>query len=224
MNAKSLSTADATGPHAGQILRTRGPAAPTAATILLHGRGASAQDILSLADPLNVPDMLFIAPQAAGNTWYPSSFLSPLAVNQTGISSAHSVIETIISQLEKLGLTPERIAIGGFSQGACLTLDHAYHFPRRYGALFAFTGGLIGPPGTRFASSGSLEGTPTFIGANDPDPHVPWTRVEESAARLRDLGAVVDLRRYPGLPHSVFTDEIEAARALLLSLCSPNPG
>ncbi len=194
---------------------------PTAAVILLHGRGASARDIMSLAPAINLPSLLFVAPHAAGGTWYPQSFLAPISQNQPGIDSAHAVIESLLLQLEQAGIPPTRVALMGFSQGACLTLDHACRFPRRYGAVIACTGGIIGPPGTPFPSAGDLAQTPVFIGANDPDPHVPWARVQQSAEHLRALGGDVDLRRYPGQPHAVLPDEIDAGRELLLSLAEP---
>jgi predicted esterase len=106
----------------------------------------------------------------------------------------------------------------GFSQGACLATEFVARNATRYGALVAFTGGLIGPPGTRFNYSDSLSGTPCFLGAGDPDPHVPWKRVEESASVLSALGGVVTLRRYPGLPHTINQDEIEQAKHLLSQL------
>lgn len=212
-----LDTSDASPPHAGEILLTAGAPLEDArlAVILLHGRGASARDILGLADVLDIEDAFFVAPQAADSQWYPLPFRSPRSQNQAGIDSAFSVIASLINALTARGLDPTRIALGGFSQGACLATDFVAHHPRRYGAVFAFTGGLIGEPGTRFTFPGSLEGTPVFLGTNDPDPHVPFARVKETAGILRGMGAEVELVRYPGVPHTVVADEIERARRLL---------
>jgi predicted esterase len=186
-----------------------------AAVVLLHGRGASPEDILGLGRALFFPGVAYLAPAAAGNTWYPSSFLAPLEDNEPWLSSALARIEQLVLELAAEGVPPERLVLSGFSQGACLTLEHTARRPRRYGAVVAFTGGLIGPPGTPRDYPGTLAGTPVFIGAGDPDPHVPWQRVEESAAVLSRMGGVVRAERYPGIGHSIVADEIAAARALL---------
>lgn len=207
-------------PHAGQPLRTWG--APVAgapgAVIALHGRGASAENILGLAQAMALPQLAWLAPQARGGAWYPYSFLAPLQENQPGLDSALRLIAGIVDTLLRAGCRRERIALLGFSQGACLATEYLARHAARYGALIAFTGGLIGPPGTRFAYSGSLAGTPCLLAAGDPDPHVPWQRVEESAQALSALGGDVTLRRYPGLPHVVNDDEVALARALLTPL------
>jgi phospholipase/carboxylesterase len=114
------------------------------------------------------------------------------------------------------------VIVAGFSQGACLATEFVTRNPTRYGGLIGFTGGVIGPPGTRFNYSGDLAGTPAFLGAGDPDPHVPWDRVEESASVLRGLGAEVTLRRYPGAPHTIVRDEIEEGRKIVLSVMAPD--
>jgi phospholipase/carboxylesterase len=216
---KAPLTVDAPKPHGGGIVLTAGERErPSAAAIFLHGRGASAEDILSLAPALAGPGLLALAPQASGHSWYPASFLSPIETNSLGIDSAHGVIESLIASLVGAGIATERIAIVGFSQGACLASDHAYRFPRRYGAIVAFTGGLIGPPETTFPPTGELLGTPVFLGSNDPDPHVPWTRVEKTAEALRAMGASVDLRRYPNRPHAVQPEAIAPVRALLAAM------
>jgi len=223
--ALSFDTSGVPGPHRNAPIFSLGPepgAAPGVApgmgavvAIMLHGRGGAAQDILGLHGAMDLPGLSAIAPQAAGGTWYPQSFLAPGTVNQAGIESAHALIEALIGQLAGLGVGSERVALMGFSQGACLALTHAARFPRRYALVAAFTGGLIGPPGTAFEFEGDLSGTPVFLGANDPDPHVPWARVSESASVLERLGAAVTLVRYPGEPHAVNRDEIERVRGLL---------
>lgn len=215
----TLHTQSLPGPHGGaRLLVGATGASPQAALILLHGRGASAEDIASIVPALGVDGFHTIAPDATGSTWYPQSFLAPGDANRAGVDSAHALIESLIAQCAAQGVPPERVALLGFSQGACLTCDHGLRFPRRYGALIAFTGGVIGPLGSRFEPTGDLAGTPVFLGANDPDPHVPWSRVEETAGLFRTMGANVDLRRYPLRPHAVLPEEIEAARSLLRSL------
>jgi predicted esterase len=204
-------------PHQGQpLLRTGAPAGEArAAVVLLHGRGADAEDILGLAEPLWFPGVAYLAPQAAGRTWYPYSFLVPLHANEPWLSSALARVEEIVGELAGEGLAADRVLLAGFSQGACLTLEYAARHPRRYGGVVAFTGGLIGPPGTPRDYPGSLDGTPAFLGAGDPDPHVPWTRVEESAAVLSRMGAEVQVARYPGLGHAIADDELAHAREIL---------
>lgn len=196
--------------HSGQALESA-----KAAIVLIHGRGASATDIMTLAAELNFPEFAYLAPDAAGHTWYPYSFLSPIEQNQPWLDSALRLIGKIVERAMTAGIPRHRIAIAGFSQGACLSTEFMARNAERYGGLIAFTGGLIGPPGTRFAYTGDLAGTPCFLGAGDPDPHVPWVRVEESASVLTKLGGTVALRRYPGLPHSINADEIGQAREIL---------
>jgi phospholipase/carboxylesterase len=184
--------------------------------ILLHGRGASAQDILSLSDLLSDNDELaWLAPQTVGSTWYPNSFLAPREENEPKLSAALKAVEDAVALAEAAGFSKDKIAIGGFSQGACLSTEFVATHPARWAGLIAFTGGLIGPLGSNVSKTGDLLGTPALLASGDPDPHVPWVRVEESAAVLTGMGAEVVLRRYPGRPHTVGADEIAAARALL---------
>jgi predicted esterase len=224
-------TSAAPAPHGGGLVlvaprahHDQGESA-VAAAIYLHGRGASAQDILSLHDEFATPRLLGFAPEAAGNSWYPYSFLAPIHENAAGIDSAHAVIELLIKQCAAQRIPAERVALVGFSQGACLALDHAWRFPRRYGAIIAFTGAIIvdhrddiGDKIGETPASNALAGTPVFLGANDPDPYIPWQRVESSARALTRAGSLVTLRRYPGRPHGVFADEIAEARPLLDAL------
>ena len=210
------------GPHAGLAVFTAGlPLSQAAAAlILIHGRGASAQDILSLYDQLALPQLVAFAPQAHSHTWYPHSFLAPIPDNQPWLDSALQHLDLLTSKLLADGISGDRIALLGFSQGACLASEFAARHPRHYGALIAFTGGLIGPPGTLREYPGSLAGTPVFLGSGDPDPHVPFKRVEETQRVLQQMGATVDLRRYPGMPHTINQDELNAARTLLAQLVS----
>jgi predicted esterase len=206
-----------TDPHANQPVLRRGPAPADArlTAIVVHGRGASADDILSLADELKVPDVAWLAPQAAGSTWYPYSFLAPIAQNEPGITSGLNTIGTIINTLEREGIPLQRIALLGFSQGACLSLEFAARHAQRYAAVVGLSGGLIGPPGTPRSYGGSMDGTPVFLGCSDIDPHIPLARVGESAEVFRRLGAIVDERIYPGMGHLVNRDELDAVSALL---------
>jgi predicted esterase len=218
--ANALATAPHPDPHSGQPLLTGG--APLeqakAALILLHGRGASAADILSLGIELDLPDCALLAPQAANYTWYPYSFLSPLERNEPWLSSALKRVEALAAELGQAGFTSERIGLLGFSQGACLALEYAARHARRYGAVVGLSGGLVGPPGMQRSYPGSFGGTPVFLGCSDVDPHIPREQVEESAQVLERMGAAVTLRLYPGLGHTVNADEIRIARAILAEL------
>lgn len=212
--------ADPKDPHASQPVLAAGPSPQDAgaALILIHGRGASPQSILSLYDTLDLPMLAALAPQAAGNTWYPLSFLAALESNQPYLDSALRRIESLVNELLGRGLASNRIAVLGFSQGACLASEFAARYPRRYGAVMALTGGLIGPPGTPRDYRGSLDGTPVFLGSSDPDPHVPFERVRETESVLARMGARVEVRRYPGMPHTINEEEIDACRQLLRSM------
>jgi predicted esterase len=206
-------------PHRGQPILRRGPDPADARLVIVcvHGRGASAADILSVADELELPDVAYVAPEAAGHTWYPYSFLAPMETNQPWLSSALGVLDGLVDGLQVRGAA-DRIAILGFSQGACLTLEFAARHARRYAAIVAFSGGVVGPPGTPREYPGSMDGTPMFLGCSDIDPHVPIERVRESAVVFRDLGAQVDERIYPRMGHTINRDEIEAARAILTAV------
>jgi predicted esterase len=187
----------------------------SAAVVLVHGRGGSADDILGLAAAIAQPGVAYLAPQAADHTWYPQRFLAPLAVNEPWLSSALAKLESVRRTLAEAGIGDERIVWFGFSQGACLASELVARNPRRWGGLVAAVGGRIGPPGTRFDEPGELAGTPIHLGCGDPDPHIPWSRVEESAAAFRRQGGAVELRRYPGFPHAVHPESIAFARRAL---------
>jgi phospholipase/carboxylesterase len=204
-------------PHADQPLLAVGPAVGKSdlVLILIHGRGATAQSILSLLDALELENISALAPQATGNSWYPHSFLAPLDANQPFLDSALKRIETIVNDLLGKKIPSEKIALLGFSQGACLTMEFIARHPRRYAAAIALTGGLIGPPGTARNYPGSLAKTPIFLGSGDPDPHVPFERVKETETVLKKMDGEVELRRYPGMPHTINDDELDACRKLL---------
>ena len=211
--------ADINDPHAKQTILHRGPnpAAARLAVILVHGRGGSAAEMLDVADGLGLDDVAWLAPEAAGRTWYPYSFLSPIERNEPGITSGLHVLGRLVEDLGQAGVPPERIGVLGFSQGACLSLEFAARRAGRYAAVIGLSGGLIGPPGTPRDYAGSLAGTPVFLGCSDIDAHIPVERVRESADVFRRLGATVDERIYPGMGHTVNDDELEAVRVLLAS-------
>jgi predicted esterase len=183
--------------------------------VLVHGRGASASDMQGLAEEFSATDLACVAPQAADRTWYPYSFLAPLPQNEPRLSSALGVLETIVGEMLRQGVSADRIALLGFSQGACLVLEFAARRPRDYAAIIALSGGLIGPPGTPLNYTGVFDKARVFLGCSDSDPHIPLQRVRESADVFRRMGAHVDERIYPGMGHTVNRDELEAIDALL---------
>ena len=191
------------------------PADARLTVILVHGRGGSAADMLALAEQFQIDDVACLAPQAAGNTWYPHSFLAPIPDNEPGLSSGLAVLAELVEALEHQHVAPARIAMLGFSQGACLTLEFAARHARRYAAIVGLSGGLVGPPGTPRNYSGSLDATPVFLGCSDVDSHIPLGRVHESSDVFRRLGALVDERIYPGMGHTVNPDELNAIASLL---------
>ncbi len=215
-----MTASEASGPHQGQPLLYQGKLLNEAKTamILVHGRGATAQSILELAAVLPHPEMVYLAPQAAGNTWYPYSFLAPIPQNQPGLNSGLQAVADAVAQVEAAGIPTEKIIIGGFSQGACLASEFVARHARRYGGLLLFSGGLIGPPGTPRDYDGLLDGTPVFVGCSDDDFHIPVERVEETVVTLQNLGAVVNKKIYPNMGHTIIQDEIDEAQKILKAL------
>ena len=204
-------------PHRGQPVLTAGAALAGArgALIMLHGRGANAADIIGLADLIETAGLACLAPDAAGHAWYPNPFMTAAARNQPWLSSALGIVAGLIERAGAAGIAPEQVAILGFSQGACLALEFAARNPRRYGAVLALSGGLIGERIVAADYAGSLAGTPVFLGCSDVDPFIPLVRVRESAAAMRHLGAAVTERIYPGAAHTVVSDEVAVARAMI---------
>jgi predicted esterase len=204
-------------PHAGQPIRSTGPPPSPAAlvAILVHGRNAGPENILQLADQFARPGVTYLAPSAAGHTWYPLSFLAPQSRNEPFLSSALSAIGRLVDDVLAHGVVARRIAIVGFSQGACLATEFVYRRTDRLGGLVALSGGLIGPPGTAWERTASFHDMPAFFGCSDVDAHVPRARVEESAGVFSTLGARVTPRIYPGMGHIVNDDEIAHARVIL---------
>ena len=204
-------------PHGQQPILTAGPPPADAriTMILVHGRGASAEDILSLAREFHASDVAYLAPQAEGGTWYPYSFTAPIAQNEPALSSALGVLSRTVQALTASGVHPAQIALLGFSQGACLTLEYAARHAQKYAGIFGLSGALIGPPDTSREYGGHFDGTPVLIGCSDVDPHIPLDRVRESAEVFRRLGATVDERIYPSMGHTVNRDELSAVDAIL---------
>lgn len=187
------------------------------AVIMLHGRGATAEDILSLAAEFRVPGIAYLAPQAVGYTWYPLSFLAPTARNEPYLSSALAVVGRAVADVEQAGIPPARTFLLGFSQGACLASEWVARNAQRYGGLFALSGGLIGDDSTPRGYAGRLDGMPAFLGCSDVDAHIPAIRVQETARVLEGMGAAVDMRLYRGMGHTVNQDEIAAVAGILES-------
>lgn len=208
------------GPHQGQpVLRAGAPLERAkAAMVLVHGRGATADDILTLAPEFVQPEFAYFAPQAAGNTWYPYSFLAPISQNEPGISSGLRAITDILTMLETFGFPSERVMLLGFSQGGCLTLEFAARNARRYGGVVGLSAGRIGPDGTSRDYAGALAGTPVFLGCGDPDPHIPKERFLESVEVLKKLGGEVTDHLYRNLGHTINFDEIKFVQNMMREL------
>lgn len=187
------------------------------ALILIHGRGATAESMLPLADHLDLDDFAILAPQATRNTWYPYSFLMPADKNEPWLTGALDLLDDMVGDLTKKGFSSEQIFISGFSQGACLSLEFAARNARRWGGIMAFTGGLIGEEINTENYKGDFEGTPVFIGTSDPDPHIPVTRARDSARIIQSMNAQVKLEIYPDIGHTVIPEELDVANAFVLS-------
>jgi predicted esterase len=204
-------------PHGGQPVLHAGVALEQAegVMIMVHGRGASAEDILSLADEFQQPRFAYLAPQAAGNTWYPNRFVAPLESNEPFLSSALAKIASLLEQVAAAGIPPERTMLLGFSQGACLASEFVARNARRYGGVAVLSGGLIGPDNTPRDYAGSLDGTPIFLGCSDVDFHIPKERVLHSTEVLQRLGAAVTERLYPQMGHTINQDEIHFVQSMM---------
>jgi len=210
-----------TGPHQGQPVLDAGEPLATAraAMILVHGRGASAADIMTLGAELMHPGVAYLAPQAGGNAWYPYPFTAPMENNEPYLSSALEVLASLLATVEK-SVAADRIILLGFSQGACLTLEFAARHARRYGGVVGLSGGLIGPDGTPRDYAGSFDGTPAFMGCSDVDPHIRKDRVLEAAEVFTRMSAKVTAKLYPGMGHTVNDDEIQLVRGMVAATAS----
>jgi phospholipase/carboxylesterase len=208
------------GPHQEQPVLAAGEPLERAkaAMIMIHGRGASAEDMLGLAQEVHQPGFSYLAPQAAGHTWYPYSFLSPTARNEPALSSGLAVIASLLARIAQAGIAPEHVILIGFSQGACLSLEFAARNARRYGGVVGLSGALIGPDSTPRDYPGSLDSTPVFLGCSDRDFHIPKERVELSARVLQQLGGNVTACLYPNMGHTVNQDEIQFVQGMMTAL------
>lgn len=201
------------------VIRAGAPiGAARAAVVLVHGRGASAESMLGLAKAFATPDIAYVAPQAPSGSWYPYSFMAPFARNEPHLGHALTMLSDVVDDLGKQGLPAERVALLGFSQGACLALEFAVRNARRYGGVAALSGALIGPEGTTWDYPGQLAGTPVFLGCSDVDSHIPLARVHESANVLRARGGDVTEIIYPGMGHTIVQDEIDHVERILRSI------
>ena len=204
--------------HGQRVLAAGEPVASArAAMILLHGRGASAEDIMTIASEVQHPGWAYLAPQAVGNAWYPNPFTAPLASNEPYLSAALDMISKLVERVEPT-VPAQRIMLLGFSQGACLTLEWAARNARRYGAIAGLSGGLIGPEGTPRDYPGDFDATPVFLGCSDVDPYIQKDRVVEAAEVFKRMGADLTVRLYPGMGHMVGPEEIAIVRGLVESI------
>jgi predicted esterase len=206
-------------PHHGmRVVEAGEPLAKArAAMILLHGRGATADDIMTIGAEVMHPGFAYLAPQAEGNAWYPYPFTAALEANEPYLSAALGVIESLLARVEAT-IPAQRVILLGFSQGACLTLEFATRHARRYGGVVGLSGGLIGPADTPRDYPGSFDSTPVLLGCSDVDPHIPEERVAEAAEVFKRMGAKVTMRLYPGMGHTVNPDEIAAVREIVESV------
>ncbi|WP_070365746.1 alpha/beta hydrolase [Halodesulfurarchaeum formicicum] len=208
------------GPHQGQPLVQAGTAVEDAhaALILVHGRGASARSIIQFGRQVAPTEFVLLAPQAADNEWYPQSFLAPVEQNEPGRRSGLQAIDDAVETARAASIPTERIALAGFSQGACLVSEYVARNPDRYGGLAVLSGGLLGETVDPADYQGALDGTPVFLGCSDIDPHIPEQRVHATAAVFESLDAAVDTRIYDGMAHTVNDDELDAVAAMLADL------
>jgi predicted esterase len=185
-----------------------------AAMILLHGRGATAEDIITIASEVLRPGWAYLAPQAAGNAWYPNPFTAPIDSNEPYLSAALDMVTRLVERVEAT-VPAQRTVVLGFSQGACLAVEWSARHARRYGAVIGLSGGLIGPDGTPRDYAGSFAGTPVFLGCSDIDPHIPMHRVVEAGEVLKRMDADVAVRFYPGMGHLVSLEELATINQLI---------
>jgi predicted esterase len=215
-----LETNVSKGPHQGQPILTAGESLDRAraAMVMVHGRGASAESILTLADEFDQTGFTYLAPQAAGGTWYPNRFLAPTVSNEPWLSSALAAVDQVVAKVGAAGISHERIIILGFSQGACLALEYAARNAQRYGGIVGLSGGLIGADDEPRHDSGNFAGAPIFLGCSEVDFHIPQQRVQHAADALKALGGNVTMRLYPNMDHTVNQDEIEFVRNMMAAL------
>jgi predicted esterase len=191
------------------------PGGAPLSAVLIHGRDRTPAEMIGLAELIDLPQIAWRALEAPSRSWYPGRFMDPLHENQPHLDKALARVEQAVLALESAGVPRRRIALMGFSQGACLACEYVRRHPGRWGALIAFTGGLFGPEGSAWESHASLAGTPALVSNSDQDDWVPWSRTRETAEALRRMGAEVTLKLYPGRNHVVGDDELDQARTIL---------
>jgi predicted esterase len=217
MNART----DLSHPHQGTRVLSLGSDLQNAksAMILLHGRGASAEDMTGLAKEFSLPkDMIVLAPQASSNVWYPQRLIAPVEMNEPFLSSAIMRVGEVIEIVLQAGIPSDKVIIGGFSQGASLAIEFILRNPRHWGGLLAFSGGYIWPMGIPRDPVGNLGSMPAFLGCSNVDPFIPFERVNETSAILGAMGAKVTRKIYQGMGHTINQDEIESAQKLISAL------
>lgn len=202
--------------HLQQPIVTRGVplSEAKAVAIMVHGRNQTTEYVLNLVDRLNLSDVHYLAPQAAGNSWYPKGFMEKLEENEPYLSDSLACYEQRMNELVNQGIPKSQIILLGFSQGACLTAEYAIRNPDRYGGIILYTGGIIGPPGTDWSTTGSFSGTPVFLGSSDVDEWVPEHRIHETASHFEKLGARTEKVIYQGMGHLINDEEIEYGREI----------
>ncbi len=185
--------------------------------ILLHGRGATAEDVMTIATEVHQPRWAYFAPQAAGNSWYPNPFTAPLESNEPYLSAALDVVSRLVERIEST-VPAQRLVLLGFSQGGCLALEWAARNARRYGGVVGLSAGLIGPDDAPRDYPGAFDATPVFLGCSDVDPYIQMSRVVESGEVFKRMGADVTVRFYPGMAHAVSIEELATIRELTSSI------
>lgn len=204
--------------HGQRVLQAGEPLnSARAAMILLHGRGATAEDIMTIAAEVQAPGWTYFAPQAAGSAWYPNPFTAPIEANEPYLSAALEMLSNLVERVEAR-VPAQRIVLLGFSQGGCLALEWMARHARRYGAIAGLSCGLIGPDDTPRDYAGSFDDTPVLLGCGDADPYIARDRVENAAQVFERMGAAVDIRLYPGMGHQVNEDEIAALKHLIATI------
>jgi phospholipase/carboxylesterase len=184
------------------------------ALILVHGRGSTANDILTLSDFFTDKTWYIVAPQAANDTWYPHSFMATVEQNEPWLSNAIDILHKLLQNIQK-NIPSENIYLMGFSQGACLTVEVAARFACRYGGVVSFTGGLIGDKLNTAIYKGNFDGTCIYLSNGTNDPHIPLSRSFETQLQLRKMGANVELDIIPDRPHTIIEQELEKVRTLV---------
>jgi phospholipase/carboxylesterase len=198
---------------------TSGPDLSKASKVLImvHGRGGSADDILSLANFLNVKDYALLAPEASGNSWYPYAFIAPPEQNEPWLTAALSLLSNVVNDVRQEMIPDENIYFLGFSQGACLLLEFLARNATRFGGIAAFSGGLIGDRVYAENYHGDFKKMPIFIGSSDPDPHIPVKRVDASKKIFEEMNANVAVEIYPGMGHTISQAEIDQANKFIFN-------